>query len=207
MNNFNSPSNLNIVLVRSGSTDLDDQGRITGSLDMPLSQAGEEEALATAIELLSFDIDAIFSARSLAAQQTAQALTRDGEIRVFVIENWTNLDHGLWQGKLIEEIKETRPKLYRQWKQNPESICPPGGETVEEVRNRIRSSLKKMYKKFKGGTVAIVAPDPLLSIICAEVDDSAVGDVMSRKPEPVRWQEIELSLNASTWSSLFGGAF
>ena len=206
MNNFKTPCNLNVVLVRSGSTDLDDQGRITGSLDMPLSQAGEEEALATAIELLSFEIDAIFSARSLAAQQTAQALTRDGEIRVFVNENWTNLDHGLWQGKLIEELKETRPKLYRQWKQDPESICPPGGETIEEVRNRIRSSLKRIHKKFKGGTVAIVAPDPLFSIIRAEIDDSTVRDVIRQKSEPVRWQEIELSVNPSAWSVRFGGA-
>jgi broad specificity phosphatase PhoE len=194
MNNFESPSNLNIVLVRSGSTDLDDQGRITGSLDMPLSQAGEEEALATAIELMSIDIDAIYSARSLAAQQTAQALTRDGEIRVFVNESWTNLDHGLWHGKSIEELKETRPKLYRRWKENPESICPPGGETVEVVRTRVRISLKKIHKKFKGGTVAIVAPDPLFSIIRSEVDDSVVRDVLPPKPDPVRWQEIELSI-------------
>ena len=192
MNNFEVSSNLNVILVRAGSTDLDDQGRIVGSLDMPLSQSGEEEALATSIELLSFDIDAIFSASCLAAQQTAQLLARDGEIRVRVEESWTNLDHGLWHGKSLEELKETQPKLFKQWKENPESVCPPGGETIEEVRNRISSSLKKIHRKFKGGMVAIVAPEPLFSIIRSEIDNSVVRDLSHQNTAVLRWEEIQL---------------
>ena len=133
MNIFGNPSNLNFLLVRAGSTDLDDQGRIVGSLDMPLSPTGEGEAKETADALTNYDIDAIYSAACLSAQQTAQQLSRDGEIRVRVQENWVNLDHGLWHGKSLDELKENQPKLYRQWHENPESVCPPGGETIEEV--------------------------------------------------------------------------
>ena len=82
MNLFERHNHLNFLLVRAGSTELDDQGRITGSLDMPLSPSGEQEALATSIELDSYEIDAIFSASCVSAQQTAQLLSRNGEIRV-----------------------------------------------------------------------------------------------------------------------------
>jgi len=189
MNLFERNSHLNFLLVRAGSTDLDDQGRITGSLDMPLSPTGEREAHETSVELDSFEIDAIFSASCLAAQQTAQLLSRNGEIRVRVEESWVNLNHGLWHGKSIEELKEKQPKLYRQWQENPESVCPPGGETVDDVRSRVTSVLKRIGKKFNGGTVALVAPEPLFSIIRSEIDDSKLGSLLLPKAD--RWEEVE----------------
>ena len=190
MNLFDRNSHLNFLLVRAGSTDLDDQGRITGSLDMPLSPTGEQEARATAVEMDSFEIDAILSASCLAAQQTAQLLSRNGEIRVRVEESWVNLNHGLWHGKSIDELKEMQPKLYRQWQENPESVCPPGGETVDNVRSRVKNVLKRIGKKFNGGTVAIVAPEPLFSIIRSEIDDSKLGNVLLHNTD--RWEEVDL---------------
>lgn len=192
MNLFGSPSNLNFLLVRAGSTDLDDQGRITGSLDMPLSRFGEQEARETADELEPYAIDAVFSASCLAAQQTAQQLSRNGEIRVRVEESWVNLDHGLWHGKCLGELKETQPKLFRQWQDNPESVCPPGGETIDEVRSRVKIVLKRICRKFNGGTVAIVAPDPLFSIIRSEIDESEIRDLLLHKSEVDRWEKVEL---------------
>jgi len=192
MNIFGSPSNLNFLLVRAGSTDLDDQGRIVGTLDMPLSSSGEEEAKETAFELSDFPIGAIYSAACLAAQQTAQQLSRDGEIRVRVQENWINLDHGLWHGKCLDELKEMQPKLYRQWQENPESVCPPGGETVDEVRMRVKAVLKKIRRKFKSGTIAIVAPHPLLEVIRSEIENSELRELTPSKEDSIRWEEIEL---------------
>jgi broad specificity phosphatase PhoE len=196
MNIFGSPSKLNLVLVRAGSTDLDDQGRIVGSLDMPLSPNGEDQARRMAIELDSYHFDAIYSACCLAAQQTAQQLSHQGEIRVRVEEDWINLNHGLWHGKSLGELKETQPKLYRQWKENPESVCPPGGETIEEVRKRVRVSLKKIRKKFKCGTVAIVAPEPLCSIIRTELDDTSIEELPHPKQCKVGWETMEIPANA-----------
>lgn len=192
MNLFGSPTNINFLLVRAGSTDLDDQGRITGSLDMPLSPNGELEAIETADELGPYEIDAIFSASCLAAQQTAQRLTRNGEIRVRVEESWVNLDHGLWHGKSLEELKEQQPRLYRQWQDNPEAICPPGGETIEDARARVKNVLKRIYRKFRGGTVVIVAPEPLFSVIRSEIDDSEIRDSISQNNDVDRWEEVEL---------------
>lgn len=196
MNVFGIASNLSVFLVRAGSTDLDDQGRIVGSLDMPLSPAGEAEARQTAIDLQEADFDVIVSAHCLAAQQTAQQLSRNSEIRVRVEEGWLNLNHGLWHGKSLEELKETQPKLYRHWRENPETVCPPGGETVEEVRIRVSNSLKKIHRKFQGGTIAIVAPEPLLSIIRAEIDDSTVRDPIQPNCGEKRWEEIEMRTKA-----------
>lgn len=190
MNLLGNPSNLKIVLVRAGSTALDEQGRITGALDMPLSTVGEEEARETSVELIDYEFSAIFSASCLAAQQTAHQLSRDGQIRIRVEESWTNLDHGLWHGKSLDELKETQPRLYRLWNENPESICPPGGETIEEVRNRVVHSLKKIRRKYKNCVVAIVAPEPLFSIIRAAIEDSEVRDLLQHRSDFGSWEAI-----------------
>ena len=46
--NSKSRESLQILLVRPGATDLDDQGRIKGALSIPLSEKGEGQARATA---------------------------------------------------------------------------------------------------------------------------------------------------------------
>lgn len=196
MNIFGAASKLNIVLVRSGSTELDDQRRIMGALDMPLSATGEDQARQTANDLHFYQFDAIYSAACLAAQQTAKCLSRNGEVRVRVQDNWINLDYGLWHGKSLDELKQTQPRLFRQWQENPESVCPPGGETLEEVRLRVRRTLKKIRRKFKHGTVAIVAPEPLYSVIRSEVDESSIHELPHPKDCTERWEAMELAANA-----------
>ena len=44
-------SMLTILLIRSGQTEYDSQGRIQGTLDVPLSEEGRREVLAAAMEL------------------------------------------------------------------------------------------------------------------------------------------------------------
>lgn len=181
-----------IILVRAGSTDLDDQDRIVGSLDMPLSPEGEREARTISQDLEGAGINAVFSAVGLASQQTARQLSRSGEIRVRVEENLVNLNYGLWHGKSRSELKENQPKLYRQWQDNPDSICPPDGEPVEAVRDRVRMVLKKIWRKQKTKTIAIVAPDPLLSILRSEIEGTEVRDLLDLRCEENAWFDAAL---------------
>ena len=183
---------LRILLVRTGSTDLDDQDRIVGALDMPLSSDGEREVRAIAQELEEAGIVAIFSASGLASQQTARQLSRVGEIKVRVEENFVNLNYGLWHGKSRSELKENQPRLYRQWQDNPDSICPPNGEPVEAARERVRVVLKKIRRKHKTGTIAIVAPDPLLSILRSELEGTDVRDLLDLRCEEDAWFDVNL---------------
>lgn len=186
-----------IILVRAGSTDLDDQDRIVGALDMPLSSEGEREARAIALDLKDFGIIAIFSASGLASQQTARQLSRAGEIRVRVDENFVNLNYGLWHGKSRSELKENQPRLYRQWQDNPDSICPPDGEPIEAARERVRVVLKKIFRKHKTGAIAIVAPDPLLSILRSELEGTEVRDLLDLRCDENGWCDVDWAASSA----------
>lgn len=187
---------LNVMFVRSGATDLDDQGRITGSLDLPLSELGADQTRKLAAELDKFDVDIIFSSPSIASQQTAQEISRDGKVKIRVEESLSNLDHGLWHGKSIAELKENQPKLYKQWQEQPETVCPPDGETVDQAKKRLNKFLKKLKKKFKTGLVALVVSEPLACIIRAELTQVEISELWQVEAKCGHWNIVPVPIDA-----------
>ncbi len=180
-----------IVLIRPGSTAFDEQGRIKGCLDMPLSEAGTNQAEKTAEELRNFRVDMVYSAPCESAQQTAAAVAKKCKSRWKVVDALQNLDHGLWEGKLIDEVKRQQPKVYRQVQENPESVCPPGGETIEEAKARVRKTLNKWVKKHDAGLVAIVVPEPLASVVKEMLGSDEIGDLWQAECDQGQWELIE----------------
>jgi len=44
--------------------------------------------------------------------------------------------HGEWEGRLASEIREAYPELQRAWREAPNTVRLPGGETLQEVQER-----------------------------------------------------------------------
>ncbi|MFV1966190.1 MAG: histidine phosphatase family protein [Pirellulaceae bacterium] len=183
---------LKILLIRPGSTDFDEQGRIKGTLDVPLNRQGTEQVARTIDELSKWPMDAIVTSPCQSCQQTAEALARQRDIKVKCLEGLKNLDHGLWHGKLIEEVKKRQPKVYRQWQERPETVCPPEGESLSAAQQRVSSAVAKICRKYKDGVVAIVAPEPLASLIRQFLDRSELGDLWKAECDCGRWEEIDI---------------
>lgn len=190
MNQTETLDSLTIILVRSGSTELDDQGRIVGSLDLPLSSKGIEEAQLSLSELKSFPVTAVVSAPSRSAQQSGQMIAKLFRLRNRPEATLTNLDCGLWHGRALDEFRDNQPSLLKQWKESPEKVCPPEGETVEDVRKRVAISLRKLLRKHRKGVLVIVAPEPLLGILQCEIQPATVGETCPPL-QPGKWRILE----------------
>lgn len=184
---------LRIFLVLPGATDLDTQGRIKGSLDLPMNANGNEQARETADALSSESIDLVYSSPCLSAQQTAEQLSRNGQIKIKVIEELRNIDRGLWHGKLIEELKESQPRVYRQWQEQPETVCPPGGETLDQAQKRVAKVLRKVRKRHKSGAISLVIPEPLASVVRSQLESAEMGDLWQAECRCGSWETIELA--------------
>jgi broad specificity phosphatase PhoE len=158
---------LTILLIRSGTTEFDAQGRIQGTLDVPLSEDGRRQAKATAEELAArpTPIDALYAGPGLSAQQTAEIVGHRLDLKHKTLKKLHNLDQGLWQGLLFDEVKSKQPKVYRQWQERPDTVCPPEGETVKEATDRLKEALAKLTKKHKDGTIALVLAQPLADVM------------------------------------------
>jgi broad specificity phosphatase PhoE len=180
-----------VVLVRPGATDFDDQGRMKGCLDMPLSECGRVQVERIATELADLELDEILSAPCESALETANRLAQGRSIRVKVVDCFRNLDHGLWHGKLIEEVRRTLPRVYRQGQESPENLCPPGGETIEQARARVRKAITKISKRSGGDVIALVIPDPLASIVQGILEGEEMGDLWKSETDAAKWEVIQ----------------
>ncbi len=189
-----------MFLIRPGSTDFDAQGRIQGNLDVPLNSTGSQEVAALAEELGQHSIDVIYSAKCEPSASTAEALGEHLGAKVKRLENLHNVDHGLWQGMCVEELRRKQPWVFKASRENPECFCPPHGETMQAARERVETTVNKITRKFttagSNGTltaqVAVVAPAPVLHLIHTILTDEPTEDFWETDDKPARFEAIEV---------------
>ncbi len=182
-----------ILLIRPGVTEYDQQGRIQGTLDIPLCEDGRWQVEALVEELREQPIKAIYTSPSQAAEQTADALGEALDMKVKTLDSLRNLDHGLWQGMLVTDVKTKQPKVYRQWQEQPATVCPPQGESVGDAEDRLQAAVAKLIKKHKSdGLVAMVLPEPLASLLCHVLRGDGLGDLWNCRAGSKPWEIIDL---------------
>jgi phosphoserine phosphatase len=179
-----------IVLIRPGTSEFDEQGRIQGNLDIPLSERGQREVQQSIGELKCLKLSVIYSSPCEAAWQTASTIAAELGIKAKQLDTLQNLDHGLWQGMLIDEVKRKQPKVFRQWQEHPEMVCPPEGEMFSDCRERVEAAFAKLQKKHREGAIGIVAPEPLASIIHCVVTHCASADAGKVKSHGAAWEVL-----------------
>ncbi|NLE61398.1 MAG: histidine phosphatase family protein [Planctomycetes bacterium] len=168
-----------VAIIRPGLTEFDEQDRIQGSLDLPLSEQGEAQMTQIVEQLRGQGIEQIYTSPTDPARITAQRVGEALGVPVKEIEGLENVDHGLWQGLCVDEIKRKQPKVFKQWQDSPGSVCPPEGETCEDAFVRACKGLRKPLKK--KGAFAVVSAEPMASLIEAVVRGEA-----PRLPSPGR---------------------
>ncbi len=184
---------LSLLLVRTGSTEYASQGRVQGTLDVPLSEDGRLQIEQVAEQLADHEIEALVAGPCGATQQSANLLAERLHLKVKTLDGLANLDHGLWQGMLIDDVKTKQPKVYRQWQEHPETVCPPDGETLATAFDRLHQAVAKIVKKYKSGTVAVVIAEPLASLLRNTLRDDALGNLWQVEDENLpQWEILEI---------------
>jgi len=116
-----------VVLIRPGATVYDEQNRVQGVLDIPLSERGQTEVVHLAERLADVELSALYCGPGESVVRTAETVGRAVNLRPKRVDELRNLDHGLWQGLQLHEIRRRNLKVFRQWLDDPLTVCPPGG--------------------------------------------------------------------------------
>jgi broad specificity phosphatase PhoE len=154
-----------VVVVRPGWTEFDEQHRVVGSLDLLLNSRGEEQVLWLISRLREFAPEVVLCGTGQPAKATAAAIGEVLGIKARESKDFNNLNQGLWQGLSIQEIRRKMPRIFKQWQEAPETICPPEGEPWEVAVKRVQKALKKPLRKY--ASLALVASEPLASLVCS----------------------------------------
>ena len=160
-----------LVLIRPGATLYDEENRLQGILDIPLSERGRGE-VARMVPMLESTLaghvlSALYCGPGENVVRTAEIVGKALGIRPKKLDEFRNLDHGLWQGLQIDEIKRRNTRLFRQWLDDPETICPPQGETIENAMGRIKSAFRPLLRRHHDDSIGLVVPEPLASMVAS----------------------------------------
>ena len=168
---------IQFILIRPGATEYDLQSRIQGILDIPLCEEGKKQAAATAEALRGYSPKALYCTPCSSAEETAELVGTALGLKPKPLDRLQNINLGLWQGQLVDEVRHKQPKVYKQWQEHPEGVHPPEGEMLAEVEKRMEEALEKLVRKHRTGAIIVVVPEPLASLIQHRLTGKKMGDL------------------------------
>lgn len=124
-----------IYLLRHGDTDATEKGYFAGWTDIPLSERGRKRINRVRELLKGVEFERVSVSFLVRAQETARLLAPSG--RWEVREEIKELFFGEWEGKCWEDLEKEFPQEVEQWRESPFLFAPPGGESVQDVLERV----------------------------------------------------------------------
>ena len=181
-----------VYVIQTGRTIWEDQSRVESSAGAPLTEQGAVAVKSVTKELLKHKINAIYAGKGEAERQTAELVAEVLRIKVRTKDKLREIDYGMWQGLTIDEIKRRQPKVYKQWLESPLSVRPPGGESLDEVQNRLREALREIIRRHKSGSALLVLRPVAMGLLRCVLDGVPVAGVWSRVDPHFTWDSYEM---------------
>jgi broad specificity phosphatase PhoE len=149
-----------LILLRHGQTELSVHRRYSGRGNPPLTETGLRQAAAAADRLAGpaglGDIAAVLTSPLGRARQTADAVGKAIGVQVVELDDLTETDFGEWEGLTFTEAFERDPDLHRNWLADS-SVCTPGGESFDQVLERVSRAKDRILAEHGGATVVVVS--------------------------------------------------
>ncbi len=173
---------LRMFVIRHGETEWNLKGLYQGQTDTNLTERGIRQAELTADALSKIKFEAIYSSPLKRAKDTAQKIAeKTGNKEIRVIDNLTEISHGLWEGKTYEEVQKEYPNLLKMWRLNPAEVVMPQGESLSDVKERLIKALSIIFFETPKGNVCIVSHDAVIKVLLCETVDAPLNSFWSFK--------------------------
>lgn len=154
---------MQLVCVRHGQSQFNNEGRIQGQLDPPLSELGIAQARALASALSREPIDAVFSSPLDRALSTARPLAELVGMEVQIEPRLKEINAGVFQGLLWSEIESRFPDEAARWLAHDPEFIVPEGESRSQLLERGRAAFEAVRAAGPFDRVAVFTHGGLLA--------------------------------------------
>ncbi len=144
------------ILIRHGQTGWNREERFRGRIDIDLDETGMRQADAVAARLTECEAAAIYSSPLKRAMATAEPIGRRLGLQVVPLEGINDMNFGIWEGRSIDEVREQDKEFFDLWRYSPEKLSIPGGETLDDVRQRVAATVDDLAARHENDTVLLV---------------------------------------------------
>ena len=142
-----------LYIVRHGQTDYNKEHKIQGRLNIPLNEAGIEQAKNIAGSLENVHFDAIYYSPLIRAKQTADEMHKRHDNTEF-IEALEIIERDF--GDYEVKPSNVEPPYYGLWDYSLESESIKGGESMEDIKKRVFPFLDRLLVERKNQNVCLV---------------------------------------------------
>ncbi len=146
-----------IYLVRHGSVVGAETRRFIGHLDVPLSPAGEAEAVALGRRLTNAKLAAAYCSDLARTRRTAEILAAPHGLEVVPLPELREFSMGRWEGLTAAEIRALEPATFETWMADIGRFQFPGGESLPDVSARAWPAFEGIAARHPGARVLVVA--------------------------------------------------
>jgi len=166
-----------IYIVRHGQTEWNLLGKTQGHGNSDLTPKGIEQAELLADSMTKYPIDYIYSSDLGRAYQTAEIIGNKLNIEVEKTEALREMNFGTWEGRIIKDIIEEDPELYKMWRNEPHIAKIPQGETLSQIKERTDAFIKEINEKYDGKHIVLVTHSLCARIMLLSFLDSDVKNI------------------------------
>ncbi|MEO7251288.1 MAG: histidine phosphatase family protein [Arenimonas sp.] len=184
---------MKILLARHGETQWNAEGRYQGQMDIPLSEIGLAQARKLGERLRDLPITrAVASPLSRAAVTAQLALEEHRAAQLVFDPDLQEIAHGEWEGLLASEIRERDPERLRAWREAPETVQMPGGESLQQVLDRAWPGLVRACAGLgDGDTLLVVAHDAVNRVLLCKIMGLPLARLWSFRQAPTTVNLLE----------------
>lgn len=173
---------MKLLLVRHGETQWNVLGKIQGSSDVELNQKGLLQAKEIAE---AFDLDSdylIYSSARKRAYQTAQEISKRLNKEIKILEGLNEISLGMWEGMTWDEVAKIYSEDFIFWKNNRDFAKPHGGESYNELLERVLYSLKEIIENSNQDAI-VTTHSLVIMIVCCFFDGESFSNILKYLPK------------------------
>jgi broad specificity phosphatase PhoE len=178
-----------LILVRHGQSTWNQEHRIQGQLDPPLSAEGRRQAALVGARLNGRKFAGFYASDLLRAFETAEVIGKKLGHAPEPVEALREVYLGEWEGLTTEEISKRFPEAWSCWVEQPDWDCVPGGEGAAAFDMRVDSAIDTMLERHAHSDVLIVTHGGVIQV--------ALHRIVGRPPQglfPFKIQNASISV-------------
>ncbi|MFN3974485.1 MAG: histidine phosphatase family protein [Dehalococcoidia bacterium] len=146
------------LLVRHGESTWNQERRVQGQQDPPLSTQGRAQAQALRQRLERFPLAHAYASDLGRAVETARILLQGRPVPITLTPALREFRFGPWEGKPYDTLAQEDPIRFQQFMAGAPSFDPPpGGETRHQVLQRIKPFIAQVQENHQGQDILIVS--------------------------------------------------
>lgn len=175
--------NNTFFIVRHGQTDWNVIGKTQGHGNSNLTKDGVEQAKSLAKFLKTQNIDYIFSSDLQRAVDTAQIVADEINLKINKIKDLREMNFGLWEGLLLDEIKNNYGESYKVWREKPHIAQIEKGETLNLIKQRTENFIKELNEKYENKNILLVSHSVTVRVMMLSFLNSGLENIYRIKQD------------------------